>query len=171
MGRDNIPTTPETVATIAYQETKDDVPLPQTLISVDPLPEPQTTRRFELNHGMGMGRGMGMGQGMTFLINNRAFKHNRIDTQVNLGTVEDWEIVNTGMMAHPFHVHVNKFQILSRNGQPMPYRAWKDIVTVSPGEQVKVRMAFEDYSGQTVYHCHVLDHEDLGMMGILDIQA
>jgi len=90
---------------------------------------------------------------------------------VQLGTVEDWEIINTGTMAHPFHVHVNKFQIISRNGQPVPYAAWKDVISVSPGERVKLRMALRDYTGKTVYHCHVLDHEDLGMMGTLEILA
>ena len=71
----------------------------------------------------------------------------------------------------PFHVHVNKFQVISHNGQLPPYRAWKDVVSVSPGERVRIRMAFRDYVGKTVYHCHVLDHEDRGMMGILDIQS
>ncbi|MEL6162086.1 MAG: multicopper oxidase domain-containing protein, partial [Cyanobacteria bacterium J06627_32] len=78
---------------------------------------------------------------------------------------------NTGTMVHPFHVHVNKFQIISYNGKPVPYAAWKDVVSVSPGERVKLRMAFRDYVGKTVYHCHVLDHEDLGMMGTLAISA
>jgi FtsP/CotA-like multicopper oxidase with cupredoxin domain len=171
MGRSNLPPRTETVATITYQETTGDVPLPQQLIAVAPLSEAQTQRRFELNHGMGMGGGMGMRGGMVFLINGQAFDHQRIDTQVKLGSVEDWEIVNTGTMAHPFHVHINKFQILTRNGQASPYAAWKDVVVVAPGEQVKIRIPFRNYAGKTVYHCHVLDHEDLGMMGILEIQA
>jgi FtsP/CotA-like multicopper oxidase with cupredoxin domain len=76
-----------------------------------------------------------------------------------------------GTMAHPFHVHVNKFQVLSRNGQPLPYAAWKDVVSISPGETLGIRIPFRDYAGKTVYHCHVLDHEDRGMMGILKIQS
>lgn len=154
--------TTETVATLTYSGTTELLPLPNQLIAVESLPEPQTTRQFTLNHGMGMG--------MVFLINGKAFEHNRIDTPVSLNTVEDWEIINTGTMAHPFHVHVNKFQVISRNGQPVPYAAWKDVVTVSPSESVRIRIPFRDYAGKTVYHCHVLDHEDQGMMGILDIQ-
>ncbi|WP_263970670.1 multicopper oxidase family protein [Leptolyngbya sp. KIOST-1] len=153
----------ETVATLTYSGTTNALPLPNQLIAVEPLPEPQTTRQFTLNHGMGMG--------MVFLINGKAFEHDRIDTQVRLNTVEDWEIINTGTMAHPFHVHINKFQVLSRNGQPAPYAAWKDVVSVSPGESVRIRIPFRDYTGKTVYHCHVLDHEDRGMMGVLDIQS
>ena len=158
----------ETVATLIYDSETDEIPLPSQLIAVEPLPEPQTTRQFTLNHGMGSG-GM-MGGGMVFMINGKSFDPGRIDTQVTLGTVEDWEITNTGSMAHPFHVHTNKFQIISQNGQPMPYLAWKDVVSVSPGETVRIRMPFRDYTGKTVYHCHVLDHEDRGMMGTLEIQ-
>ena len=153
----------ETVATLAYSGTTTETPLPTALLPIAPLPEPQIVRQFTLNHGMG--------RGMVFLINGQVFDHNRVDTQVSLGTVEDWEIINTGTMAHPFHVHVNKFQVISRNGQTEPYAAWKDVVSVNPGERVRIRMAFRDYTGKTVYHCHVLDHEDRGMMGILDIQS
>ena len=156
----------ETVATLTYNGITEEIPLPNQLLPIESLPEPQTLRQFTLNHGMGMG----MGRGMVFLINGQTFDPARIDTQVTLNTVEDWEIINTGTMTHPFHVHVNKFQVISRNGRPAPYAAWKDVVSVSPGEQVRIRMAFQDYTGKTVYHCHVLDHEDRGMMGILDIQ-
>ena len=153
----------ETVAILAYSGTTTETPLPTALLPIAPLPEPQMVRQFTLNHGMG--------RGMVFLINGQVFDHNRVDTQVSLGTVEDWEIINTGTMAHPFHVHVNKFQVISRNGQTEPYAAWKDVVSVNPGERVRIRMAFRDYTGKTVYHCHVLDHEDRGMMGLLDIQS
>lgn len=153
----------ETVATLTYSGTTTETPIPTALLPIAPLPEPQMVRQFTLNHGMG--------RGMVFLINGQVFDHNRVDTQVSLGTVEDWEIINTGTMAHPFHIHVNKFQVISRNGQTEPYAAWKDVVSVNPGERVRIRMAFRDYTGKTVYHCHVLDHEDRGMMGILDIQS
>ncbi|MEM6251588.1 MAG: multicopper oxidase family protein [Cyanobacteria bacterium P01_D01_bin.156] len=151
----------ETVATLAYSGTTTETPLPTALLPIAPLPEPQRVRQFTLNHE----------HGMVFLINGQAFDHSRVDTQVSLGTVEDWEIINTGAMAHPFHVHVNKFQVISRNGQTEPYAAWKDVVSINPGERVRIRMAFQNYTGRTVYHCHVLDHEDRGMMGILDIQS
>ncbi len=152
----------ETVATLTYDGEINEISLPSQLIAVEPLLEPQTTRQFTLNHGMG--------GGMVFMINGKAFDPGRIDTQVTLNTIEDWEIINTGSMAHPFHVHTNKFQIVSQNGQPAPYLAWKDVVSVSPGETVRIRMPFRDYTGKTVYHCHVLDHEDRGMMGTLEIQ-
>ncbi|MDB9311517.1 multicopper oxidase domain-containing protein [Spirulina sp. CS-785/01] len=89
----------------------------------------------------------------------------------SLNTVEDWEITNTGVMDHPFHVHINPFEVISRNGQPEPNRAWKDTVLVPAGERVRVRIPFRDFAGKTVYHCHILDHEDLGMMGNLIINS
>mgnify|MGYP003917274751 CR=1 FL=1 len=169
MGGNQSSDSSETVATLTYEGSTEEILLPTQLIAIEPLPEPQTTRQFTLNHGMG-GGGMMMGGGMVFMINDKAYDPSRIDTQVMLNTVEDWEITNTGSMAHPFHVHTNKFQIISQNGQPVPYPAWKDVVSVSPGETVRIRMAFRDYTGKTVYHCHVLDHEDRGMMGTLEIQ-
>jgi FtsP/CotA-like multicopper oxidase with cupredoxin domain len=106
---------------------------------------------------------------MVFLINGKAFDPQRIDTRVQLNTVEDWEIANTGVMDHPFHLHTNHFQVVSRNGVPEPYRAWQDTVLVPVGETVRIRIRFADFPGKTVYHCHILDHEDLGMMGMVEM--
>ena len=118
-----------------------------------------------------MSRGRGSGEGMVFLINGQAYSRERVDTRVQLGDTEDWEIVNTGVMDHPFHVHINPFQVISRDGRPEPYRAWRDGVVVHPGETVRLRTRFRDFPGRTVYHCHILDHEELGMMGVLEIRA
>jgi FtsP/CotA-like multicopper oxidase with cupredoxin domain len=103
------------------------------------------------------------------LINGRAFGHHRIDHQVKLGTVEDWVITNNAGMDHPFHIHTNHFQVVSRNGQPEPLLAWKDVVNIPAYETVTIRIPFRDFAGKTVYHCHILDHEDQGMMGIVEI--
>lgn len=152
------------VATVNYSSRVDaPLPLPQQLVSLTALPEPEVTRRFTLNHGMFPGRGM------AFLIDDRAFDAGRIDTEVALGTVEDWEIVNTGVMDHPFHLHTNPFQIVSRDGIPEEFLARKDTVIVRPGETVRIRIKFEDYPGMTVYHCHILDHEELGMMAVVNM--
>ncbi len=122
---------------------------------------------------MGMGSGMGMGMGMVFAFNGEVYSEGRIDTRVKLNSVEDWELVNidSDRMDHPFHLHVNPFQIVSRDGHPEPYRAWKDTVLVRGGETVRIRIPFRDFTGKTVYHCHILDHEDLGMMGSISVNA
>jgi FtsP/CotA-like multicopper oxidase with cupredoxin domain len=156
---------PVSIATLAYAGSVAPLPLPERLLPVELLPEPVRRRRFVLNHGMAPG------MGMVFLINGRPFDHGRIDTRVRLGDTEEWELVNDGVMDHPFHVHINPFQVISRNGKPEPFRAWKDVVLLRPGETVRIRTRFDDFAGRSVYHCHILDHEELGMMGILEITA
>ncbi|PZO53780.1 MAG: hypothetical protein DCF15_12500 [Phormidesmis priestleyi] len=112
-------------------------------------------------------------QGMAFTLNGKTYDKDRIDVQVPLGTVEEWGIANVDadLMDHLFHLHAAPFQVISRNGQPEPYLAWKDTVLVRGGETLRLRAAFKDFPGKSVYHCHVLDHEELGMMGVIDVQA
>ena len=155
---------PQVLATLSYKGSMAALPLPQQLIPVETLPESKIAKRLELSMKMGMGK-------MAFTFNDKVYKSERIDTQAKLNTVEDWEIVNveTDGMEHPFHLHVNPFQVVSRNGKPEPYGAWKDTILVGSGETVRIRIPFKDFAGKTVYHCHILDHEDLGMMGNLEI--
>jgi len=163
--------TPRTLATLRYAGAVAPLPLPTALLPVPSLPEPERTRRFVLAHGMGDG-GMGMGgMGMGFLINGQPFDPDRIDTRVSLGSTEDWLLVNDDVMDHPFHLHINPFQVISRAGRPEVQRRWKDTVLVRAGEEVRIRVSFRDFPGRTVYHCHNLDHEDLGMMGMLQIDG
>ncbi len=165
-GRRNENNETETVATLTYSgEEIEPLSLPKQLIPVEELPEAKAVRQFELNHGMNPG------QGMQFLINGQSFNPQRIDTNVSLNTVEEWEIINTGMMDHPFHLHTNRFQVVSRNGEAVENRTWKDTVLVARGETVRIRIPFRDFVGKTVYHCHILDHEELGMMGMIEMNA
>lgn len=156
---------PQTLALIDYQgdAATDQVALPPGLGTVETLPEPSVVRDVVLDHGIDPETHD------PFLINGRAFGHHRVDTQVQVGTVEDWIITNKAGMDHPFHLHTNPFQVVSRNGQPEPLRAWKDVVNVRAYETVRIRIPFRDFRGKTVYHCHILDHEDQGMMGIVEI--
>jgi FtsP/CotA-like multicopper oxidase with cupredoxin domain len=111
--------------------------------------------------------GMMMGGMMNFTINGRTFDPDRIDTRAALNTVEEWEFVNSSMMDHPMHIHTNPFQVVDLDGGAA--RSWKDMVLVRTGDRVRVRTAFRDFTGTVMYHCHILDHEDLGMMGRLEI--
>ncbi|MGC9505156.1 multicopper oxidase family protein [Baaleninema sp.] len=156
---------PQTLATITYAGSTPTQSLPTSLIPVTPLPEPTRVRRFTLSHGMQPG------MGMVFLINGKAFDGDRIDTSLQLDDIEDWEITTTGTFDHPFHLHTNPFQVVSRNGVSETLSAWKDVIAVPAGETIRIRVHFRDFAGKTVYHCHILDHEDLGMMGIVEMQA
>jgi FtsP/CotA-like multicopper oxidase with cupredoxin domain len=140
-------------------------------------------RTFELNPmmgpmmgmggmmGMGMMRGPGRGAASMHMmgINGRSFAMGRVDVTVKLGTAEVWEISAGGMpMAHPFHIHGASFRILSRNGRsPAAHEAgWKDVVLVEEHAEVLVR--FDNPAPPRMpfmYHCHILEHEDHGMMG------
>ena len=124
------------------------------------------TARRELIFAMGMGGGMGGGM-MSATINGQVFDATRIDTTVQFDSVEDWLLTNTSPLDHPMHLHVWPMQIIEQSGQPVKTIMWQDVVNIPARSTVRVRIAFDDFSGRTVYHCHILDHEDSGMMGII----
>ncbi|MEI2817248.1 MAG: multicopper oxidase family protein [Microthrixaceae bacterium] len=134
-------------------------------------------RPIELAMGMGggnggMGGGMGGGGGgmMSFSINGESFDHERINITARAGETEDWVITNTSSMDHPFHLHAWPFRVISRTSGPPDVAGWKDTVNVPAKSSVTVRVPFTDITGRTVYHCHILDHEDHGMMGIIEVR-
>ena len=139
------------------------VSLPSRLVTVDLLAKPSRIRTFNLGQGMGF-----MQRGMGFTINGRTFDHRRIDTQVQLNDIEDWDFINSMNMDHPMHIHTNPFQVIGPDGAPIP--EWKDVVLVPARSRVRVRSAFRDFAGIAMYHCHILDHEDLGMMGTVQFK-
>lgn len=114
------------------------------------------------------------GMGNMVTIDGKQFDPDRIDINVQQGSTEVWEIYNRedmmGGMTHPFHVHGVQFRILERDGDPPPdnERGWKDTVAVAPGEKVKIKMTFRE-TGTFMYHCHILEHEENGMMGQLKV--
>ncbi len=156
--------------------------LHQSGLILDPR-QAVTTRQFELEMGMmghggggmmrrggGMSSGGRMSRDSMFRINGKTMDINRIDFAVKRNTTEIWEISNASPMAHPFHVHNVQFRILDRNGRaPTAVEAGlKDVVLVHAGEIVRLVMQFPEYSDAKVpymYHCHILEHEDQGMMG------
>lgn len=150
------------IAQLQYGETLHAVPLPTTLLPSPVLVPHSRRRKFVLDHGIDGAQ--------SFLINGRGFAHDRIDTRVELGTVEEWHIINNAGMDHPFHLHTNAFQVIRRNGESVPLPVWQDVVNVKAYETVDILVPFDDYAGKTVYHCHILDHEDQGMMGIIEMQ-
>ena len=147
-----------TLATLRYQGSTTPFGLPAQLTTIAALPAPTLPlRRIRLGQGMRM----------TFTINGRTFDPQRIDVRAKLGTIEDWEFVNATGMDHPMHIHTNPFQVLDGSGRPIP--AWKDTVNVRANSRLRVRSRFLDYAGLSVFHCHILDHEDLGMMATLQL--
>ena len=164
---------------------QDSAPVPDRLASIYRLPEAAATntRTFRLSMGAGMrsgdDRGPGTGSrngnggghgGGNFSINGRRMDMNYINERIQFNTTEIWELTNNSPMMHPFHVHNGQFQVLDRNGQQPPANemGWKDTVRVGSGELVRIIMRFTDFVDEKnpyMYHCHVLEHEDRGMMG------
>ncbi|MEU1471134.1 multicopper oxidase domain-containing protein [Streptomyces sp. NPDC005761] len=72
-------------------------------------------------------------------------------------------------LRHPFHLHSYPVQVIDRDGKPEPFRAWRDTVNIPAGTTVRLAVPFRGEAGRTVYHCHISAHEDLGMMGILEV--
>jgi FtsP/CotA-like multicopper oxidase with cupredoxin domain len=105
-----------------------------------------------------------------YYINGKLFDPNRVDIQSKLNTVEEWTIRNDSDEEHSFHVHTDHFQLMSINGQPHDGHGWQDTASVPPKGQIVIRINFLNYTGKTVLHCHILNHEDLGMMAVLEIQ-
>jgi FtsP/CotA-like multicopper oxidase with cupredoxin domain len=93
----------------------------------------------------------------------------RVDVRARLGTTEVWEVRNTVGMDHPFYLHGFRFQVLSRDGEPVPFRAWKDTVNVPRWGTVRVVVRYDRYPGKWMFHCHIVNHEDDGMMGVLEV--
>ncbi|GAB3796989.1 multicopper oxidase family protein [Virgibacillus kimchii] len=108
-------------------------------------------------------------------INGKKFDPERIDFTQEQGETEVWEIYNKpdemGGMIHPFHIHGAQFKILSRNGEEPPEneRGWKDSISVEPDETVKIAIQFK-HKGVYMFHCHILEHEDNGMMGQVKVE-
>lgn len=151
--------------------------LPQKLTTLA-IPNPNDavkTRKFVLDLGMGMGMMMG-GDGGQMTINGKSMDMNRIDEVVKLGTSEIWEIANPTDQAHPFHIHDVQFRILDRDGE-MPIvteRGLKDTVLIPAEQSVRLLLSFSDYTDEKrpyMFHCHILEHEDAGMMGQFTVVA
>jgi len=145
------------------------ITLPGFLAPYSPIPEgtENTTRSFvfapETIGDMEMIEG-------PFTINGSSFAMDSVNVVTYLNHTEIWDITNTTAVAHPFHIHDIQFYILDRNGLPISdnERGQKDVVLVKPSESVRIITKFEDFHNAAIpymYHCHLLHHEDEGMMG------
>jgi FtsP/CotA-like multicopper oxidase with cupredoxin domain len=113
---------------------------------------------------------------MQWTINGRVFQMEEVadDEMVQLDSTEIWEFNNTGggmmnmmNMPHPIHLHGKQFRVIERSGvahDGYVDEGWKDTVLLMPGERIRILVDFDDYPGMFLYHCHNLEHEDMGMM-------
>ena len=114
----------------------------------------------------------------TFMIDGHVMDENRIDQTVKLGATEEWTVVNEDQQYHSFHIHQTAFLVTEINGVPHQQDSLRDTFSVPPAtdlgpSSIKVVIPFTDpiIVGKFVYHCHAVDHEDKGMMGIIEVVA
>lgn len=136
--------------------------LPTALAAITPLrPEDAVKRRrIVLSEDM---------EQLEFYIDGKLFDPERTDFAPKLNTLEHWEFVNESGMDHPMHLHVHPFQVYARGGVREPQAAWKDVVNVPAKSSVELLVPFTDFPGKTVMHCHIVEHEDFGMMSVVDV--
>ncbi|MEQ8441295.1 MAG: multicopper oxidase family protein [Alphaproteobacteria bacterium] len=177
---------------------RDNVPDWPVALPANPLPEPAaaTARRHDVvfNGGMmggmvmrEMGGSMGEGSssgmsGMTggmmgmmhgdgiWFINGKAARGHVLDPMLTLEHGESHVIAMTNATAwhHPIHLHGHSFRVISRNGAPTPYREWQDTVLMAPREKVEIAFV-ADNPGDWMFHCHILEHQAGGMMGVIRV--
>jgi len=154
------------------RQEKETLTLPQRLSTIDQhrasdAVNPDNPKRFQL-----------LMRHMNWTINGRTFQMQAVadDEKVRMNTREVWEFINEGggmgmmggmNMPHPIHLHGKQFQVLERRGAMLDGyvdEGWKDTVLLMPGERIRLLVSFSDYQGLFLYHCHNLEHEDMGMM-------
>jgi len=101
--------------------------------------------------------------GVEFLIGGQLYSETRIDNTVRLGTAEEWTLANNSDGIHPFHIHVNSFEVMGMPGNP-DYHRLHDTVWLAPFSELRMRTRFKTWKGKSVYHCHILPHEDAAMI-------
>ncbi|HEX6274286.1 MAG TPA: multicopper oxidase family protein [Polyangiaceae bacterium] len=136
--------------------------VPERLRTIEPLApsDAPPTRTVKMSVGFSLRRGM------DFLVNGEMHHHDR---PVKVGALQVWDVVNASLMDHPFHLHGFFFQVLSVNGEPPAYRSWEDVVNLPPRSRVRIAWMPDDRPGSWMYHCHILEHHEAGMMGHFEV--
>jgi len=137
------------------------------LVDLSTVSVPRALRRTIV---LGVNPAVAEGEFGRFTMNGHAWDPNYSEWTSTLGTVEEWLIRNDTEQDHPFHVHVNPFQVTRVNGQPVRFDGYQDTAIVPRFGSLTVRTRFTDFTGGPILmHCHILDHEDMGMMTRFEI--
>ncbi len=136
------------------QHMVDDSSVPATLRPLPDIGEPTVTRNWSFDKTAGH-----------WTINGLRFDPNRIDARPVLGTTERWIFTNPTAKAHTVHIHDVAQQCISRDGAACyPYETMKETWYLDPGETLEIKLKFTDHLGVYMLHCHIVEHEDDGMM-------
>jgi FtsP/CotA-like multicopper oxidase with cupredoxin domain len=170
----------QTIATahvLASSGTVPDAPLPRALVPREDFSRAHVSaahkRTFRFQYTPS-------GEAFAALINKVQFHPNEMPMVAPVrGTLEQWTLINQTTDDHPFHIHVNGFQVISVNGKRYHANGHQDIVdipaqTLVDGKlvdgKVVIRQKFKRFTGWFVFHCHILQHEDAGMMATIQVR-
>ncbi len=143
------------------QHVVDNSTIPATLRALPDIGEPTVTRHFSFDQTSDH-----------WTINGLTFDPNRIDAHPVLGTTEKWIFTNPTGVTHMVHIHDVDQQCISRDGGPCyPYETMKETWSLGSGETLELKMKFTDHTGIYMFHCHILEHEDDGMMSQFEVVA
>jgi FtsP/CotA-like multicopper oxidase with cupredoxin domain len=132
--------------------------IPATLRRIEPL----VTGPVAANREVHFGVRPSLSAGFKFVVNGEV--HHR-DQPVHVGELQVWDVVNDTLMDHPFHLHGFFFQVVSVNGEPPAHLSWEDTINLPPRSRTRIAWLPDDRPGEWMYHCHILEHHDAGMMG------
>jgi FtsP/CotA-like multicopper oxidase with cupredoxin domain len=150
------PSRRETLLTVATRRTAAPA-LPERLATVEPLDPRRVARRRSFRMAMAFLAPDGQPQLAPIV--------------AHLGDLELWEITNVDTQDHVFHLHTWPFQLWRRDGVAVAGPAWRDTINLIPGERAEILIPFRDFAGKSVFHCHIAEHGDAGMMGIVEVQG
>ena len=136
--------------------------IPEMLRKIEPLAmqDAAITRNVKLSVGASRKHGI------DFLVNNQLHSN---DKPVKVGELQVWEVANSSLMDHPFHLHGFFFQVLEINGEAPAYAAWKDTINLKPKSKAKIAWIPDNRPGMWMYHCHILEHHEAGMMANFEV--
>ena len=150
-------------ATISVKETQlSAVTIPDVLRKIEPL----TSTGATVNRKIRFSVAPSLKHLIDFEVNGEV--HNN-DAPVEVGKLQVWEVANTSLMDHPFHLHGFFFQVLEVNGKPTQNLMWKDTINLKPRSKVKIAWMPDNRPGHWMYHCHILEHHEAGMMSHFEV--
>ena len=136
--------------------------IPERLRAIAPL-APETAAP---NRVVNFGVRPSLRRGFDFVINKQVHCQ---DDPVTVGDLQVWDVVNSTLMDHPFHLHGFFFQVLAFNGKPPAWRSWEDVVNLPPRSTTRIAWMPNDRPGSWMYPCHILEHHAAGMMAHFDV--
>jgi FtsP/CotA-like multicopper oxidase with cupredoxin domain len=154
---------PERFATVRVGPTApSEAVIPDRLRTIEPLAPASSTPNREVVFSTRLS----LKHGADFLING---EQHHAAPPVRVGELQIWDVINNTLMDHPFHLHGFFFQVLSKNGAPPAYRSWEDTENVPAKGRIRIAWMPDDRPGSWMFHCHILEHHEAGMMAHFDV--